>query len=104
MLNVGILSGLFGFDGKVTHGLTSIVEQVLQGMRDAPEVIVELDRACAIDTALSVAEAGDCVLITGRGHQTHQSIGRQQVYFDDREVASMLLRGPSFDVDIRRAA
>ncbi|MEK6246645.1 MAG: UDP-N-acetylmuramoyl-L-alanyl-D-glutamate--2,6-diaminopimelate ligase [Planctomycetales bacterium] len=82
----------------------AIVEQVLQGMRDAPEVIVELDRACAIDTALSVAEAGDCVLITGRGHQTHQLIGRQQVYFDDREVASMLLRGPGFDVDIRRAA
>ena len=46
-----------------------------------------LDRAEAIDTAISEAQPGDLVLIAGKGHETHQIIGEQTLPFDDAAVS-----------------
>ena len=53
---------------------------------------VEPDRRQAIAAALETAQAGDVVLIAGKGHEDYQIIGSQRVHFDDLETAGELLR------------
>jgi len=52
---------------------------------------VELDRARAIERAVSRAEPGDVVLIAGKGHEPYQLIGAQSLPFDDRVEARLAL-------------
>ncbi|TCK23319.1 UDP-N-acetylmuramoylalanyl-D-glutamate--2,6-diaminopimelate ligase [Ancylobacter aquaticus] len=49
------------------------------------------DRAEAIAAAIGMAEAGDVVLIAGKGHETGQIIGDRTLPFSDRDVAVGLL-------------
>ena len=44
------------------------------------------DRKEAIHKALSLAKAGDVVLIAGKGHEDYQIFKDQRIHFDDREV------------------
>ncbi|MEO6246222.1 MAG: Mur ligase family protein [Opitutaceae bacterium] len=44
------------------------------------------DRRYAIAVALSLARPGDCVVITGKGHERWQKIGGTVCPFDDRQV------------------
>lgn len=71
----------------------SIADAVLDGMRDATaEVLVELDRAEAINLAIRRAEPGDVVLVAGKGHEPYQIIGDEVLHFDDRQQARAALR------------
>ena len=51
------------------------------------DVVVELDRRGAIGRAVSEARPGDVILVAGRGHETVQVIGADELPFDDRVVA-----------------
>ncbi len=51
-----------------------------------------VDRRDAIFEAIHRAQAGDTVLIAGKGHETVQIVGQQMLPFDDREVAREALR------------
>jgi UDP-N-acetylmuramoyl-L-alanyl-D-glutamate--2,6-diaminopimelate ligase len=61
------------------------------GMRPNRAQIL-LDRRKAIGLALAMAEAGDTVVIAGRGHERFLDLGTQVMPFDDREVTGVLLR------------
>ncbi|WP_437601522.1 UDP-N-acetylmuramoyl-L-alanyl-D-glutamate--2,6-diaminopimelate ligase [Sorangium sp. So ce590] len=54
-------------------------------------VVVELDRARAIERAVLDAEPGDLVLIAGKGHEPYQIIGGVTLPFDDRDEARRAL-------------
>jgi UDP-N-acetylmuramoyl-L-alanyl-D-glutamate--2,6-diaminopimelate ligase len=69
----------------------SIAAEVISGFRRPGEARYLPDRAEAIGYALSLASADDCVLIAGRGHETHQIIAAESVPLDDREVARRYL-------------
>jgi UDP-N-acetylmuramoyl-L-alanyl-D-glutamate--2,6-diaminopimelate ligase len=64
-----------------------IAREILAGFNRPSKAQVILDREDAIHTALAAAEEGDSVLIAGKGHESYQEIGPQQLAFDDREVA-----------------
>ena len=53
---------------------------------------VELDRRAAIERALGEAQAGDVVVLAGRGAEPEQELATGKIPFDDREVAREILR------------
>jgi UDP-N-acetylmuramoyl-L-alanyl-D-glutamate--2,6-diaminopimelate ligase len=75
-----------------------IIEEIERGIpagRDsssrAPVVESVVDRAAAIERAVSIANAGDVVLIAGKGHEKYQQIGDRVLPFDDGEAARAAL-------------
>jgi UDP-N-acetylmuramoyl-L-alanyl-D-glutamate--2,6-diaminopimelate ligase len=72
----------------------SIMNDALVGIRrtDVPH-IVEPDRAGAIARAIKEANAGDIVILAGKGHEPYQVLKDKTIPFDDRLVASEVLKG-----------
>ena len=69
-----------------------IIEEVMRGIAAGgqgrtPDVRTIVDRREAIDSAVEQAEAGDLVLIAGKGHEKYQQIGDRVLPFDDGEIA-----------------
>lgn len=65
-----------------------IVAQVQQGIgAHSGKVMVELNRARAIELALHSAAANDLVLIAGKGHEEYLLRGDDKLPFSDRAVA-----------------
>lgn len=60
---------------------------ILEGFASSSKATIILDRKEAIHQALSIAEAGDIVLIAGKGHEKVQIFSHQTLPFDDVEVA-----------------
>lgn len=63
----------------------AIVAEILRGFSHPEKVSVELDRSKAIENSIQWAEAGDCVLIAGKGAEHYQQIGDEKLPFDDVE-------------------
>lgn len=79
-------------DNPRSESPLDILNDVLVGLRkhDTPH-IVEPDRRSAIRLAIGRADAGDIVLIAGKGHETYQVLAEGTVPFDDRQVAREVL-------------
>jgi UDP-N-acetylmuramoyl-L-alanyl-D-glutamate--2,6-diaminopimelate ligase len=78
----------------------AILAEMLHGVLGVPQgerarVIIEPDRAAAIELAAGLAGKGDVVLVAGKGHETGQYVGGTVLPFDDAEVtAAALARHP----------
>ena len=59
---------------------------------DACPRIHEPDREVAIRDLVKNAEAGDVILLAGKGHETYQLIGARRVNFSEREILREALR------------
>ena len=88
--------------GKIAAELSDVVIATSDNPRtENPEKILDdievgigkkiheriIDRRAAIFKAVELAEAGDIVLILGKGHETYQILNSGTIHFDDREVA-----------------
>jgi UDP-N-acetylmuramoyl-L-alanyl-D-glutamate--2,6-diaminopimelate ligase len=81
-------------DNPRSEGPEAIIRDILPGMVGGKaQYLIEPDRAEAIRLALREAEAGDVVLIAGKGHEEYQIIGTKRHYFDDRKIAADILHG-----------
>lgn len=71
-----------------------IVEEILSGVPESARnrVVVELDRAKAIASAISRAVRGDIVVIAGKGHEQTQEVNGVLAPFSDVDVAAMALQ------------
>ena len=63
-----------------------IIKDVLPGLKDAKDVVVEADRRTAIARALELLKPGDALLVAGKGHETTQQIGDIKYPFSDQET------------------
>ena len=78
-------------DNPRSEDPAAIVEQVLEGA--GPGAESEVDRRRAIELAVESAEAGDVVVIAGKGHEQGQEFeGGRKEPFDDVTVAREALR------------
>ncbi len=80
-------------DNPRSEDPAAIIEAVLSGTRQASRaagparVVLEPDRARAVDVAVGSGRPGDVVLVAGKGHETVQVIGDAVLPFDDRVEA-----------------
>ncbi|MBE7560348.1 UDP-N-acetylmuramoyl-L-alanyl-D-glutamate--2,6-diaminopimelate ligase [bacterium] len=73
----------------------AIIDEIVAGMsagEKGKDYHVVPEREDAIRQAVGLAEAGDIVLVAGKGHETTQTIGANVLPFDDREVLGRALR------------
>lgn len=69
-------------DNPRSEDPASIRAAILKGCPKAEEIA---DRAAAIRRGVGMLEAGDCLLIAGKGHETGQTVAGTVHPFDDRE-------------------
>ena len=65
-----------------------IINDMLAGLtkEDMTKVLSIADRKEAIRTACMLAQAGDVILVAGKGHENYQEIKGVKHHFDDKEV------------------
>jgi UDP-N-acetylmuramoyl-L-alanyl-D-glutamate--2,6-diaminopimelate ligase len=82
-------------DNPRTEQPVAIINEVCAGFRGewrtSGRVVVEMDRRTAIQRAVGLAQAGDVVVIAGKGHENYQIIGTTKHHFDDVEEAAAAL-------------
>ena len=109
----GKIITVFGCGGDRDHGKRAIMGKIASELSDTliitsdnprtedPEKILDeieigigkknheriADRRAAIFRAIELADAGDVILILGKGHETYQILNTGKIHFDDREVA-----------------
>jgi UDP-N-acetylmuramoyl-L-alanyl-D-glutamate--2,6-diaminopimelate ligase len=84
---------------QIRAAMISGAHSVPAGQR--AQVIEEGDRRSAIKRAIGLAQAGDTVLIAGKGHETGQEVEGVLLAFDDVTVASEALAGQGYHKDER---
>ncbi len=67
-----------------------ITDDILQGCREANVTLIH-DRKSAIRRAVINAQAGECVVVAGKGHEQYQERQGQRQFFDDSEVVEQAL-------------
>ncbi|MBN2022960.1 MAG: UDP-N-acetylmuramoyl-L-alanyl-D-glutamate--2,6-diaminopimelate ligase [Pirellulales bacterium] len=75
-------------DNPRTEDPWAIAADLLGGFEHPERVRVVLDRRDAICQALASAAPGDCVLIAGKGHESHQILGHERIAMNDLEIAA----------------
>ena len=70
-----------------------IIDDIVAGMARSAGVEIRVDRRVAIAAALRAAEAGDVVVLAGKGDEGYQILADEVIDFDDRLVAREALRG-----------
>lgn len=80
-------------DNPRHEDLQAIIDEAVAGIdrRYRDGLTIEVDRRQGIRAALDMADAGDVVVIAGKGHEATQTIGDTDHPFDDRAVARELL-------------
>jgi UDP-N-acetylmuramoyl-L-alanyl-D-glutamate--2,6-diaminopimelate ligase len=80
-------------DNPRTEDPARIIEEIRRGITPGgptarrTEVLAVVDRAEAIERAVTMAGPGDLILVAGKGHEKYQQIGDRVLPFDDAAVA-----------------
>ena len=76
-------------DNPRTEDPAAIIEDVLVGLTDTstPYTVV-VNRIEAIHWAIANAQAGDTILLAGKGHETYQILANETIHLDEREVVA----------------
>ena len=80
----------------------AIIHEIEAGAAGAGNFESIPDRGREIERGIALAEAGDVVVIAGKGHETYQILGERVHDFDDRRVAREVLRARQHGVEAAR--
>jgi UDP-N-acetylmuramoyl-L-alanyl-D-glutamate--2,6-diaminopimelate ligase len=71
----------------------AILKDMTDGLTESElrSTLVIEDRAAAIQTACTLAQAGDVILVAGKGHEDYQIIQGVKHHFDDHEEVKKYL-------------
>ncbi|MCL2201518.1 MAG: UDP-N-acetylmuramoyl-L-alanyl-D-glutamate--2,6-diaminopimelate ligase [Oscillospiraceae bacterium] len=80
-------------DNPRTEDPAEIIKEILAGMKNTktPYKVIE-NRREAIHWAVENAQAGDVIILAGKGHETYQILGKEKIHFDEREVVAECLK------------
>ena len=78
-------TAIFTSDNPRTEDPEQILRDMVEGLPASARYLKIADRGEAIRTAAMLAQAGDIILLAGKGHETYQVIGTEKIHFDDRE-------------------
>lgn len=81
-------------DNPRSEDPAEIIRQMEKGVpkEDLRKVISIVDRKEAIKTAVSFAEAGDVILVAGKGHEKYQEVKGVRTPFDDKKILEELFK------------
>lgn len=81
-------------DNPRTEDPMQIIDQIMVGVTrtQTPYMVIE-NRRRAIRWAMDAAEAGDVIILAGKGHETYQEIGHEKFHLDEREEVAAHLMG-----------
>jgi len=68
------------------------------------EVHLQLDRRRAIADAIAQLEAGDALVIAGKGHESYMEIAGKRTPWSDADIATQCLHAKNGDEDLRACA
>lgn len=74
-----------------TEDVNRIIEEIASGITPGPQVHRCPDRTKAIEFALSLGKPGDCVIITGKGHEKSIARGKIEYPWSDEETVKKYL-------------
>lgn len=85
---------IFTSDNPRSEDPNAIIEDMQKGVDpiDYKKTVAIPNRKEAIKMAVSMAHAGDILLIAGKGHENYQIIGDETLPFDDMEVLNETLK------------
>lgn len=69
---------------------SAIIQEIVAGIPAGARFETQSDRREAILAALRLGQAGDVILIAGKGHETYQEFANRTIPFDDREQVRLL--------------
>ena len=80
-------------DNPRTEDPEAIIADILPGLEglDTPCVVIP-DRREAIFHGIANARSGDTLVLTGKGHETYQIIGKEKHHMDEREIVADALK------------
>lgn len=94
---MGEIAGKYGdivivtSDNPRTEEPKAIIDNILTGINNKSNILIEEDRKKAIFLAVNTAREGDIVIIAGKGHETYQIFNDKTIHFDDKEVIESAL-------------
>lgn len=81
-------------DNPRTEDPQAIINDILTGIKKTSGKYVEIiDRRKAIEWVINNGEAGDIIVLAGKGHEDYQEINGVKNHLDEREVIAEVLAG-----------
>lgn len=77
-------------DNPRTESSSEIIRDILAGCQSRKAVVIS-DRRLAISSAIQQANANDCVVVAGKGHENFQEINGVKLPFSDQEIVQQSL-------------
>ena len=80
-------------DNSRNEKVQTILDNIVAGFTSKQDVLIEANRAIAIERTIKNAHHADVILIAGKGHENYQDEMGVKTYFSDKEQAMQALAG-----------
>lgn len=83
---------IFTYEDPRSEDPKDIIDMLTSDIKDKTNYEIIIDRKSAITRAINIAQAGDIVLILGKGNETYEKLKNETIYFNDIQEATKALK------------